>query len=80
MTETDQLKRLQRLLLQLLNSIFDDREYLYIMSRLCGYDQDFDTEELNKMIKNIPRKLHEQKEIYDFIKENGGGEIEKDIL
>lgn len=36
MTETDQLKRLQRLLLQLLNSIFDDREYLYIVSRLCG--------------------------------------------
>lgn len=51
------------------------------MSKLCGYDQDFDTEELNKMIKNIPRKLHEQKEIYDFIKENGWeGEIEKDIL
>lgn len=33
------------------------------------------------MIKNIPRKLHERKEIYDFIKENGwGGKIEKDIL
>lgn len=71
MSEADQIKELQRILLQLLNSVFDDREYLYIMSRLCGTDQDFDFEELDKFIKNIPRKLHEQKEIYKLIKETG---------
>lgn len=76
MSEADQIKELQRILLQLLNSVFDDREYLYIMSRLCGTDQDFDFEELDKFIKNIPRKLHEQKEIYRLIKETG---LEKEL-
>lgn len=71
MNETDQIKELQSLLLRLLKSIFDDREYLYIMSRLCGTDQDFDFEEIDKFIKNIPRKLHEQKEIYKLIKQTG---------
>ena len=41
MSEADQIKELQRILLQLLNSVFDDREYLYIMSRLCGTEKDF---------------------------------------
>lgn len=69
MNETEQIKMLQSLLLQLVNSILNDREYLYVMSRLCGVEQDFDFEELDKFIKNIPRKLHEQKQIYEDIKD-----------
>lgn len=60
MNETDQIKELQSLLLQL----------------LCGANQDFDSEELDKFIKNVPRKLHEQKEIYSLIKRTG---LEKEV-
>lgn len=69
--QTNEIKKFQSILLQLLKSIFDDREYLYIMSRLCGTNQNFDSEEIDKFIKNIPRKLHEQKEIYKVIKKIG---------
>lgn len=58
MSEADQIKELQRILLQLLNSVFDDREYLYIMSRLCGTDQDFDFEtDQDFILKNLINSL-----------------------